>query len=51
MSRTRTDHLVDTSAQKASEEDKQKLVDRVDAFIFDCDGAAEHRLCSVLELA
>ena len=27
-----------SAAQRASEDDKQKLIDRVDAFIFDCDG-------------
>ena len=36
-------HCLNTSvtffaAKRASEQDKQALVDKVDAFIFDCDG-------------
>jgi hypothetical protein len=35
------------AVRKASEEDKQALLDKVDCFIFDCDGEAAHAYFNV----
>ena len=40
-----------SAAQRASEDDKQKLIDRVDAFIFDCDGmVVDTDICSSIKM-